>query len=686
MSTRTRRAARAVAALAVLFMTAAMPVARAQDVSAALRLLQQTPWGTLYGVKGRPPVTTIDISVAATNTGATPIEDPSVVLSLGAVVTTRGDYDQQMVPGGPITSNYTFPHLQEGAIDPGKTRTFNVSLDLAPLLGVSKTVSGIYPLAIELRNADTPLTELRTPVLFFVKAPFEPITFAWTIELSPSVGFAPSGELASPDTEAAIAPGGRISAQLASLSLLARNGTPVNLALSPLLLDTLHRMAAGYRVGGRVVQQGQGGAADAADALAQLRRIVAVPNVQTSLYPFAAPQLPALLNGGLGRDLAKQVAAGKDLASSTIGLTPQTRVERAPFGALDGGAVAQLAREGATVLLADADTVERPLVPPKDFAPQPTAALDRPGGGDPVALVLPDPGTQALLSSELATTDPVLAAQQSLGELAAIWQESPGPIEPRGVAVSLTDDLALPPGFWDPFARRVANAPFLAPVLAGALVDRVPPGDPVDLTAPSTATFSAGYADAVKQARRRVDALTTMLGGPTDLTARLQRALLYAEAGQYVGQDETAGRGWTEAVRAQTDAQFARTSPVASPGFTLTYRAATIPLLIPGSPGPPLDVEIELQSNQLRFPDGATQKVRITDEQQSVLFRVEATGAGQIPLQVIVRAPNGRELNERTLAVRSTAYNRIALVITGAAALALVALWVRRLIARRRTT
>jgi hypothetical protein len=687
MSTPTRRAARTLAALAVLLTLTPVPAARAQDVSASLRLLQQTPWGTQYSVKGRPPVTRIDISVAATNTGATPIEDPVVVLVLGPVVTTRGEYDQQMVPQVPLLSISTVPHVQEGTIEPSQTRTFDVSLDLAALTDagvVSTTVSGIYPLAIELRNADTPLTELRTPVLYYVRAPEQPIAFAWTVELSPPVGFAPSGELASADTEVAIAPGGRIAAQLSSLSLLAANGTPVNLALSPILLDTLRRMAAGYRVGDRVVPRGQGGAANAASVLGTLGRIVAAPTVQTSLYPFAAPQLPAVLNSGLGRDLDRQVAAGKELAATAIDLEPQTRVARAPFGALDGGAVGQLAHEGATVLLADADTVERPLVPPQDFAPPPTAALDRPGGGDPLALVLPDPGAQAVLTSELATTDPVLAAQRTLGSLAAVWQEAP--LDPRGVAVSLTDDLALPPGFWDPIARRIANAPFLDPVSASELVDRVPPGDPVDLAAPSTAVFTDGYAEEVKQERRRVDALTSMLDGPSDLPARLERALLYAEAGQYVGPGEASGRAWTGAVHAQTDLQFARTVPDPSPGYTLTYRAATIPLLIPGSPGPPLDVEIELQSPQLRFPEGATQKVRITDEQQSVPFRVEATGAGQIPLTVIVHAPNGRELNKRTVAIRSTAYNRIALVITGAAALALVALWVRRLVARRRTT
>ena len=55
-------------------------------------------------------------------------------------------------------------------------------------------------------------------------------------------------------------------------------------------------------------------------------------------------------------------------------------------------------------------------------------------------------------------------------------------------------------------------------------------------------------------------------------------------------------------------------------------------------------------------------------------------------MRVRVRAPNGRELSETTFVVRSTAFNRVAIAITLAAALALVVLWVRRLVARRRTT
>jgi hypothetical protein len=297
--------------------------------------------------------------------------------------------------------------------------------------------------------------------------------------------------------------------------------------------------------------------------------------------------------------------------------------------------------------------------------------------------VLPDAGAQAVLSSDLATADPVLAAQQTLGALAAIWQEQKVPPEGtvRGAAISLTEELGLPARFWEAFGRRVTGAPFLTPVLAEELVERIPPVDTAELLAPSTASFSAGYVEAIRQERRRIEALRAV--APQDEAAdALAENLLYAEAGVYVG-DEDAGRAWIDAAHAATERVFDRTTPLPDQVFTVASGTVVIPLRIPGSPGPPLSVRIELESDELRFPEGRAQDTVITDEDRVLSFRIEATGAGQIPVRVLVLAPNGRVLREDTLVVRSTAFNRVALAITALAALALVALWLRRLMARR---
>jgi hypothetical protein len=66
---------------------------------------------------------------------------------------------------------------------------------------------------------------------------------------------------------------------------------------------------------------------------------------------------------------------------------------------------------------------------------------------------------------------------------------------------------------------------------------------------------------------------------------------------------------------------------------------------------------------------------------------VELKTTGEFPVQVELLAPSGRPISDTTIAVRSTAYNRFALVITIGAAVALLALWGRRFLpSRRRTT
>jgi hypothetical protein len=675
MSTRTRLAL----ALALLSVAVALP-ARAQDASVDLTLERQTPFAT-----ANEPV--IEVAVTATNTGDSSLEDLEVGFVLGEPARTRDAEQAAMDPASEITFGAGETRPQEGTLEPGRSRTFEIAIDLLAF-GVDPGESLIYPMGLDLRSGDTVVAELRTPVLFFFQTPpLAPLTFAWTIELAPPVTFGPDGSIADDTIEREIVPGGRIAAQVEMLRELAEDGTAANVVLSPILVSTLQRMAGGYRVGDRQVPAGEGGSTRAQELLAGLRKSLAAPNLRVSAYPFAAPQLPAMLRSGLARDLDLQIDRGRDLVGSVLGITPTRSAARAPFGQLDANAIQRLAADGATTVLVEADTVDRPAQP-LDFAPLPTAALDGPGGGDPIALVLPDPGAQALLSSGLAGTDPVLAAQQALGALAAIWQEQKVPPEGivRGAAVSLTEDLALPARFWEAFGRRVSTAPFLDPVTAEELVSRIPPVGTTELLTPSSAFFSDPYVESIRQERRRIDALRSAVPSEPSLPDDLAEDLLYAEAGAYVG-NEYAGRAWTDAVQAATERVFARAAPAPNQDFTLASGNTTIPLRIPGSEGPALAVRIELQSSaQLRFPDGAVRETTITGEDRIVTFQVEATGAGQVPVRVLVRAPNGLVLSETNLVVRSTAFNRVAIGITVVAALALIALWLRRLMARRRTT
>jgi hypothetical protein len=368
---------------------------------------------------------------------------------------------------------------------------------------------------------------------------------------------------------------------------------------------------------------------------------------------------------------------------ATLDRQPVRQVIRPPQGALDDASVAELAAPDRpiTTILGDADTVARPEEP-NAFAPLATAGLTG-TGGEEVSVVLPDPGVSALLEDPVLREDPIRAAQVVLGELATIWRESPVPIPPevRGVAMAL--DPGLPVGLWGPLTRRIADAPFLRPVTARQLVHQVfPVGETTVLASPSGASFSRAYADAIRDARRRVDGYESMIESGSPVPERLRRDLLMAESSEYVA-DPVAGDSWISQVDAVTSDLFERAAPDTSQIFTLTSREGTIPIRMSDPGATPVTIELQFRSSRFTFPDGDRRTVVLEGPNQIVNLHVVATGAGPGTIEVITRAPNNLPLHQQQLVVRVTAVNRIALVITGAAALLLAGLWSRRYLRRR---
>jgi hypothetical protein len=119
--------------------------------------------------------------------------------------------------------------------------------------------------------------------------------------------------------------------------------------------------------------------------------------------------------------------------------------------------------------------------------------------------------------------------------------------------------------------------------------------------------------------------------------------------------------------------------------FTLTSATGTIPIRF-GRPLEPYRVVVELQSSWFSFPGGSSRTVTLRSTDQPVPFTVEASGGGRRSIRVLVRAePAGPVIASRDIVVGSSTANRLALLITAAAGLTLVALWSRRLLPRTKT-
>jgi hypothetical protein len=688
----TRRVTRGPLVLAIVLLCAASwpsgasaQTTATQTPTVSLTLLAQTPWTTLSDPALR-------IAVVASNTGRARIGDLAIGVTLGDPIISRFQYETSLTEG-PGTTAFTTSIPFRGHLDPGEAETFTVTIDLSTVEAVSETDTRIYPLQLDVRSNDVPIASLNSAAIHIIRTPEAPMAFSWWLELAEGPIFGPDGRLVEASVEAGLSPGGSLAASLEGLgSLIHGRGprAPIDLAVQPSLLEDLRRMSTGYvRADGREVDAGDGASGLAASFLADLAATAETDEVQLSASPFAGPSLPALLRNGLGFELEQQRAAGDGVVEDTIDITPAISVARPPGGMLDDATLGWLAANGVTAVLADDDEVDRPLVGDNLYAPSPTATM-RTAGGDATTLVLPDPGTTALLRRPDLLADPVRAAQAVLGELAVVWREQPvpgpqadGTPTVRGVAVALPS--TLPPTVWRPLFERLAEAPFLQPMHAQDFVAAVsPPGPDARLRAPDDGAFSPSYAESIRSLGRDVEAFESMLTEPGQIPDRLQRDLMFAASARYLD-DETAGRRWLDSVGDTVGGAFTSTTPTVNTLFTFTSGEGSIPLRM-GDPGStPLAVTVELQSAQFDFPDGAVQDIVLERPAQIVTFRVVAKAAGQNPIQVIVRAPSGRPISEQTITVRSTALNRIALLVTAGAGGVLLLLYSRRWV-RRRTT
>jgi hypothetical protein len=668
------------ATLVVVGVVVVVPPAQAQGSGVTLLVLQQSPWSSAFHRS------LLNIDLDAHNGSADVLSDLRIEVSFGPHIESRGDYASVLTSGpSSIISSITKPVRDEVA--PGEDRTIPIAVDLATTPGIDQTDSQTYPAVIELLTGDSVLASLITPVIYLVRPPEAPMLSATWIQLPAPIAFGADGTLVDAGFQSAIAPQGVLRAPLDAVAD-ATTGPhphgPLDLVLDPMLITQARDLADGYRtVDGTEVASNTPPARQARTFLSTLSTVVSDPGAtETVANPYANPLLPAMLQGQLATQLAAQRLGGAVVVGS-LGAQPVATVAKPSGGQLSDTALAWLARVGTDVVLGDAGTFDRSTT--QGFlAPAPTVPVTTPDGA--MTMVQPDPDTQALFDRPDLVADPVRASQIVLGELAVIWKEAPVPTAPlvRGIAVA--PPPTLPSAMWGPLLERLSEAPFLEPVTATELVDRVEPPNPNGesaLAAPSSAAFDQTYARDIDRLGQNVEAYGSMVGSASEVPTELRRKLFVATAPPYVT-DPAAGQPWLTTVDATTQQAFRAVAPSVSPDFTFTSREGTIPIVM-GDPGPtPLRVTVELESLQFSFPDGNSQSVTVDGPGQIVYFRVVANTSGQNPIAVWTRAPNGLAIADPlTVVVRTTTVNHIALLVTIGAGLGLLALYSRRWFRRR---
>ncbi|MFL5736059.1 MAG: DUF6049 family protein [Actinomycetota bacterium] len=662
-----------------LLVSIAPPSAAQEQQGVLLSLVRQTPWNS-------PKSPEVDVTFRATNTTSQTYSNLSAVITVRQHVQSVSQYELSLTEDPTLPQGFSVTKPLKGTLPPNSSRTFTVSRNLKSLPNVASLV---YPMEIEFGSGSRALATLRTPVVYLVEQPKTPLGLGWTFPLDAPIVFQPGGVFRNPTLERQLATGGRLAAEIGALRSITPTSaaTHVDVAIDPALVVQLERMADGYTVrdGGtlRHVPAGEGGAADAKQALDDLAHIAGADQVEMSAMPFADPLLPALGNSGLGGDVAVQVQRGQTFLHNRFRqATLDERVMRPPQSSIDPTTLQQLSRQGASLLLLDGNAAQPPptgLVshdPPVEQIPL--------GRSRSIDAVVPEGQIQAMLASPLVSEDPVLGAHLLVADLAEIWLESPSVA--RSVALMLPEQLPIPSSFFGPFARGVASAPWLTPLKATKLAEGK--SDTPTLSHVGVwhgPTFSGDYVQSLKKARKRIDAYRSALVGPSPLPGTLETSLLFAEADDFTSA-ERLGKPFIDVVHRTIAARFSQVRADVSQPVTLTSSGSvsSIPVHIVNASGTPLHVTVQLVSPRLSFANGNSRSVGLTSTDSTLSFGVTPNTTGRFPVQVLVRTPSGKILSSATLIVRSTAYNRIALLITIGALLVLLALWLRRALANRR--
>lgn len=673
---------RTLALAAILVAATPVPTAAQDEGAVRLALLEQTPTATAE----RP----LEIRVGAFNESPASYQDLQLTVAVYAAVNSRSAYDQSLTTGAfsPLAAQ---PRAVRGPLESGQSRSFPpIEVSLADL-----SVNALHPVTVELRadGGATPLAVLRTSVVFIgeEEPPEVPLNVSLSFVLDQPIRVRPDGVFLDGGLEASLAPGGRLATIVGALEAVP---IPVTLVVSPLLLEELRDMAEGYRVQEgselRSVAPGEGGAAAAEHMLDQLGALARHPGTEVIALPYASPSIPSLVEAGLGSDLRIHMERGAEVLRGILGVDPSTTVFRPPGSALSASALdvldVVLTGDGVTeALLVDPEVLEPPIG--LNLSP-PAAASLRTAGGD-LSAIAPDPTLEA--RTESVPEDPALAAMWTVGELAALYFEQPS-ID-RGAALVFSEDETPRSELLIPLLRALrpdVGSTWVRPVSATRVYfsetsAEDPPLEERGLQQSSrSSSMSPEVIGAIDRTDQKLSALQSV-EARADLIAQVRRDILLSES-RYLLEREDLALAFLAAARRTVENEFGKIRPPDEDSeVTLTSRSGTIPLTIRNEADYPVHVRVALRASGLEFVGGASRIIVLDPPGEALVFPVLAQKTGSFAVGVQVQTPDGVPIASSTIKVRSTAYNRVALVITIGAALFLALWWGRRFLPRRRS-
>ncbi|GAC1323256.1 MAG: DUF6049 family protein [Mycobacteriales bacterium] len=636
------------------------------------------------------------VSGRLVNHGSERVEGLRVAIQVGTVLTNRSALQGASTSPPSYPREVGTPARPLEPLAPRASLPFTVTV---PLDEVHLDRLGVYPLRIEVRgraagrtsrqlgSADTFLPSFPDPIS-------TPTRLAWVWPLVDAPHWGAGDTFTDDDLAASLSGSGRLRGLLSAAGAAvgtpasspgaspaaapgptpgagqpsaggAGPAVPVTFALDPDLLETVGAMSAPYLVSDErgKTRPGSGTAA----ATSWLARLAAATRGAAVLeLPYADPDVVALTRAGLDVDVLSAVSYGGTVAPRLLpGSTALTGLSWPPAGMLTVSGLDTVVGSGTTSLLLSDDAL--PLVDPPYYTPGPRATVGTVGRR--IDVLLSDSSLDQLLARGTDGGGARLAEQRFLVETAMITAERQ---ESRSVVVTPPRRWAPDPAYAAAVLADTAAVPWLTPTtVPSVLHEPVPSGSRMSLTYPEragAAELGPAYLDGVDRIRGSLRQFRSILTNDA-ATTPIQLALLRTESAAW--RDDPAGG---ISLRNRTGRYLAALRDqvrVTTGGVvTLTSSSGTIPVTIANDLDQPIRVQLRLDAkDRARLGTDATDVQQVAAKRrQTIEVHAQARTSGQFPVYVTLLTPDGESLGPRVeLLVRSTAYGRVALGITGTA-------------------
>jgi hypothetical protein len=649
-----RRSVRAVLATAIL---GALLVATAGATTAGASGRQQQPGGDEAGETSGTRLVLVEqapwvrpgeqLRVRFRVEGAP--ADAIVQLVIHRRLVRRGDVADAVEGelGGQEAAPLTRPLAE---LVPGTDGSYELTVPINAPDGVDLEAPGAYP--VELRVTDGPGTELANLVTYLLlPGDFPPLNVAVVMEIGGPPGLRPDGTV-QPD-EATIA---HLNSRIGALTQAA--GVPLTIAPVPETLDALANWG----------EQGR-------NALERLRQ--AVGDREILSRPYVDLDLDALAAAGLLSQVPPEALAGSRVVRDQLHEPlEQTWLTGPGVGDAEASALRDLGIGRVIVPEAAIEGVG------EDEGPVPVGPVTFGDDGGPLVGVSDD-----ALAGRLLGTEGVLDVQRFLAELTMMWLTRPS-VEDRAVVVRIPEDAPVDPTVLGGALRALADAGPLRAIGLGEYF-ALPPAedgddDPivVERTPAEPSTDLRSLTSALEKAQRDVTGLAATLDSQ-DVIQSLHRSLLISLATELTPAQR---RAYIDRVGAVVAAVSAGINAPPEFTITLTARTGTIPLTIENRTEQNVSVDVQLQSNQLEFPEGNQLNVNVPPGGRRVDLKVRTRTSGAFPLHITLASPDHTVVFDRTtFTIRSTAVSGVGLVLSVGAGAFLLIWWARHWRTARRS-